>query len=55
MKHSLCEYEAEALGLLRSGGVAAMNRSALFLLRVPKARFIAEGCFIFHAPKGALH
>ncbi len=29
----------------------AMKRSAMLLLREPKARFIAEGCFILHAPQ----
>jgi hypothetical protein len=32
-----------------------MKRSAFFVHNVPKARFIAEGDFIFHAPSGALH
>ena len=32
-----------------------MKRSAFFVFNVPKARFIAEGDFILHAPSGALH
>ena len=47
MMHLLRKYEALAN--------ACMKRSAFFVPNVPKARFIAEGDFIFHAPSGALH
>ena len=47
MKHWLRQYEALAF--------ARMKRSARFVPNVPKARFIAEGGFIFHASLGALH
>ena len=47
MKHWLRQYEARAL--------ARMKQSAFSAFNVPKARFIAEGGFIFHAPSGALH
>lgn len=45
MKHWLRQYEALAF--------ARMKRSAR--PHVAKARFIAEGGFIFHVPSGALH
>ena len=47
MKHWLRQYEALAN--------ACMKRSTFFVPNVPKARFIAEGNFIFHAPSGVLH
>ena len=47
MKHWLRQYEALAF--------ARMKRSTFFVPNVPKARFIAEGDFIFHAPSGVLH
>ena len=47
MKHWLRQYEALAN--------ARMKRSAFFVPNVPKARFIAEGDFMLHAPSGALH
>ena len=47
MKHWLRQYEALAN--------ACMKRSAFFVPNVPKARFIAVGDFMLHAPSGALH
>jgi hypothetical protein len=47
MKHWLRQYEALAF--------ARMKRSAFFVPNVPKARFIAEGDFIFYASSGVLH
>jgi hypothetical protein len=42
MKHSLREYEAEALRLPRSTRCARVKRSAMLLFRVAKPRFIRE-------------
>ncbi len=47
MKHWLRQHEALAC--------ARMKRSAFSVPNVPKAHFIAEGDFIFHALLGALH
>ena len=55
MKHSLREYEAEALRLLWSTRFARVKRSAMLFLREPKARFIGQSPASFFMRVSALH
>ena len=55
MKHSLREYEAEALRLPRSTRCARVKRSAMLLFRVAKPRFIGQSPASFFMRVSALH
>ena len=55
MKHSLREYEAEALRLPRSTRCARVKRSAMLLFRVAKPRFIGRSPASFFMRVSALH
>ena len=54
MKHSLREYEAQAVGL-HEAARCAVKRSAMLLLREPKARFIGRSPASFFMRISALH
>ena len=51
---AIANHEAKTEAFMKYKTSSYMKRSARKTI-CRKARFIAEGCFIFHAPKGALH